>query len=358
MRASRPPAPTAVEADVRIGPLLAVPALLREAGIAPAPLLAGCGLDLSAFDDADTRVPFAAAARMLRDAARATGREDFGLMVGARAGADSLGLLALLMQRAASVGDALRGLARHISLQDRGAVVYLNTGSPQQAALGYAVHDETTPGLAIVYDLAMTLAMAVLRGLCGPQWRALEVRLPHARPKYPNLWPRHFDAPVAFDATGAQLWFDTSWLQHPPPLSDAAAQVALLRDAQSSQARQAQRWTERSRHAALALVMTGALSADSVAQVLAVHPRTLRRRLADEGTRLQALIGEARFHFACQLLRETRVPLTEVAEAVGYADVTAFVRAFRSLAQCTPGRWRDAHRVRRIGSFEERLAGR
>ncbi len=358
MRASGPPAPTGAEADVRIGPLLAVPALLREAGIAPAPLLAGCGLNLSAFDDADTRVPFAAAARMLHDAARATGREDFGLMVGARAGADSLGLLALLMQRAASVGDALRGLARHISLQDRGAVVYLATNRPGMAALGYAVHDDATPGLGIVCDLAMTLALGILRNLCGPQWSALEVRLPHARPKQAGLWRRHFGAPVVFDATGAELWFDARWLLPPPPLADPAEQLRLLREAQRSQAQQAQRWTERAQHVALALAMTGSLSADSVAQVLAVHPRTLRRRLADEGTRLQTLFNEARFHFACQLLRQTRIPLADVAEAVGYADVTAFVRAFRSLAQCTPGRWRDAHRVRRIGSFEERLAGR
>jgi hypothetical protein len=179
----QPPAPT--PADVRLGPLLAVPALLREAGIDPAPLLAACGLAELTFDDAENRVPFAAAARMLQDAACATGREDFGLIVGQRAGADSLGVLSLLMQRAATVGDALQGLARHISLQDRGAVVYVATNRPGMMALGYAVHDDATPGLGIIYDLAMTLALAVLRGLCGPQWCALEVRLPHSHPKRP-----------------------------------------------------------------------------------------------------------------------------------------------------------------------------
>ena len=348
----KPKASTAAasnEADVRLGPLLAVPTLLREAGIDPVPLLSACGLELSAFDDADARVPFAAATRLLHDAARATGREDFGLIVGQRAGADSLGLLSLLMQRAASVGAALHGLARHLSLQDRGAVVYLATNRPGMAALGYAVHDEATPGLGIVYDLALTVAMGILRGLCGSQWSALEVRLPHARPKQPSLWRRHFGAPVVFDATAAQVCFDARWLEAPPPLADPAAQLALLREAQRSEARQAQSWTERTRHVALALVMTASLSADGLAQVLAVHPRTLRRRLAGERTRLQTLFNEARFHFACQLLRETRVPLADVAEAAGYADVTAFVRAFRTLAQCTPGRWRGQVRPAAAG---------
>ncbi len=334
----QPPAPT--PADVRLGPLLAVPALIREAGIDPAPLLAACGLAELTFDDAENRVPFAAAARMLQDAARATGREDFGLIVGQRAGADSLGVLSLLMQRAATVGDALQGLARHISLQDRGAVVYVATNRPGMMALGYAVHDDATPGLGIIYDLAMTLALAVLRGLCGPQWCALEVRLPHSHPKQAGLWRRHFGAPVVFDATGAEVWFDARWQQQPPPLADAAEQLALLREAQRGEARQAQSWTERSQHVALALAMTGSLSADNLAQVLAVHPRTLRRRLAEEGARLQTVFNEARFHFACQLLCKTSIPLAEVAEAVGYADVTAFSRAFRGWAQCTPARWR------------------
>ena len=120
-----------------------------------------------------TRVPFAAAARLLLDAAQATGREDFGLLVAQRFEFGSLGLLALLMQRAPTVGDALRGLERHFHLHDRGAVVYLKTSQAAPAALGYAVHDAATPGIGLVYDLSMSIGVAMLRALCGPQWRPL-----------------------------------------------------------------------------------------------------------------------------------------------------------------------------------------
>ena len=326
--------------DVQVAVVKAVPALLREAGVEAAPLLEACGLADADFDDPDARVPFAAAARLLHDAALATGREDLGLVAGERAGAASVGLLLLLMQRSASVGEALAGAARHLSLHDRGAVAYLRRIPPGTAALGYAVHDAATPGLAAVYDLALAINLAVLRALCGPQWGALEVRLPHARPRRPALWRRHFGAPVVFDAAAAEIWFDARWLAHPPPLADRAAQIAMLREVQLGAARHAPSWNERARHAALGLAMTGALCADAVAQVLALHPRTLRRRLKGEGVHLQALIHEARFQLACQLLRETRVPLAEVAEAVGYGDLSAFVRAFRGWAGCPPGQWR------------------
>ncbi len=338
--ASRPAA--ALPPDLSIAPLLPVPGLLRESGIDPAPLLAAAGIAASAFDDAATRVPFAAGARLLLDAARATRREDFGLLVAERFEFASLGLLALLMQRAPTVGDALRGLERHLHLHDRGAVVYLKTTQAARAALGYAVHDAATPGIGLVYDLSMSIGVTMLRTLCGPQWRPLEVRLPHPRPQAPLAWRRCFNAPVQFDAPAAEIWFDASCLERRPPQADPAQQIALLRVAQRTEAELELPMAERARHVARALVMTGVLTGDRVADALSLHPRTLRRRLAVEGTSLKAVAAAARFDVARQLLRGTSVPLGEIAELLGYAELSAFVRAFRGWANCPPGQWREA----------------
>jgi AraC-like DNA-binding protein len=88
--------------------------------------------------------------------------------------------------------------------------------------------------------------------------------------------------------------------------------------------------------------MTGAMTGERVADALSLHPRTLRRRLAVEGTSLNALAAAARFDVARQLLRGTSVPLGEIAELLGYAELSAFVRAFRGWANCPPGQWREA----------------
>jgi AraC-like DNA-binding protein len=345
MAAARPPA--ASPADISIAPLLPVPSLLRESGIDPAPLLAAAGIAASAFDDAETRVPFEAGARLLLDATRATGREDFGLLVAQRFEFASLGLLALLMQRAPTVGDALRGLERHLHLHDRGAVVYLKTSQAARAALGYAVHDDATPGIGIVYDVSISIGVAMLRTLCGPRWRPLEVRLPHGRPQASLAWRHCFGAPVHFDATAAEIWFDAAWLAQRPPQADPAQQIALLQVAQRTEAELVLPLAERARHVARALVMTRAMTGDRVADALSLHPRTLRRRLAAEGTSLKAVAAVARFDVARQLLRETSVPLDEIAEVLGYAELSAFVRAFRGWANCPPGQWRAAATLKR-----------
>jgi AraC-like DNA-binding protein len=333
-------------ADVSIAPLLPVPRLLLDSGIDLAPLLAASGIAASAFADAGTRVPFRSAAQLLHDAAQAAGREDFGLLIGQRFDFASLGLLAMLMQRAPTVGDALRSLGRHLHLHDRGAVVYLKTSQAGQVAIGYAVHDAATPGVGQVYDLSMTIGLAMLRALCGPHWRAREVRLPHGRPAAPLAWRRCFDAPVRFDATAAEIWFDACWLAQRPPLADPAQQIALLKAAQQIEAELAPPLAERSRHVARALLMAGALTGDHVADALSLHPRTLRRRLSAEGTSLKSVAAAARFDVARQLLRGTGVPLGEIAETLGYADLSAFVRAFRGWANCPPGQWRAAAMVK------------
>ncbi len=337
----------AVPADISIGPLLPVPGLLREAGIDPAPLLAAAGMAPSVFDDAATRVPFAAAARLLLEAAQAAGREDFGLLVAQRFEFGSLGLVALLMQRAPTVGDALRALERHFHLHDRGAVVYLKMSQAAPAALGYAVHDAATPGIGLVYDLSMSIGVTMLRTLCGPQWRPLEVRLPHARPRAPLAWRRCYGAPVQFDAPAAEIWFDASCLERRTPQADPAQQMALLQVAQRTEAELGLPMAERARHVARALIMTGALTGDRVADALSLHPRTLRRHLAAEDTSLKAVAAAARFDVARQLLRGTSVPLDEIAEVLGYAELSAFVRAFRGWAGCPPGQWRAAAALKR-----------
>lgn len=52
------------------------------------------------------------------------------------------------------------------------------------------------------------------------------------------------------------------------------------------------------------------------------------------------LVQEARLERACQLLRETPLGITEIAEQVGYADVFQFSRIFKRRRGVAPSRWR------------------
>jgi AraC-like DNA-binding protein len=51
------------------------------------------------------------------------------------------------------------------------------------------------------------------------------------------------------------------------------------------------------------------------------------------------LADEARFELGQSLLHKDR-PISLIASALGYADASAFIKAFKRWSGTTPGRWR------------------
>ncbi len=66
-----------------------------------------------------------------------------------------------------------------------------------------------------------------------------------------------------------------------------------------------------------------------VAGELDIHPRTLRRRLAEGGTSFRALLNEARSTVAVNLLRDVGLTVEEVSTRLGYTEVSTFSHAFK-----------------------------
>lgn len=64
-------------------------------------------------------------------------------------------------------------------------------------------------------------------------------------------------------------------------------------------------------------------------QALGISGATLRRRLAQEGTRLREELAQARLACALDLLYTTRLPVKTVAARVGYRSAESFSRRFR-----------------------------
>ncbi|MDT5350930.1 MAG: hypothetical protein QOH91_4217, partial [Mycobacterium sp.] len=66
-----------------------------------------------------------------------------------------------------------------------------------------------------------------------------------------------------------------------------------------------------------------------IADQLDIHPRTLRRRLAEEGMSFRALLNEARSTVAVDLLRNVGLTVEEVSKRLGYTEVSTFSHAFK-----------------------------
>jgi len=76
------------------------------------------------------------------------------------------------------------------------------------------------------------------------------------------------------------------------------------------------------------------------AEIAGTSVRTLQRRLASFGLSYAALVLQARFAVAAELLRDPKVKSYEVAYEVGYSDPSNFARAFRQVAGVSPEEYR------------------
>ncbi|HEX2285104.1 MAG TPA: AraC family transcriptional regulator ligand-binding domain-containing protein [Mycobacterium sp.] len=66
-----------------------------------------------------------------------------------------------------------------------------------------------------------------------------------------------------------------------------------------------------------------------VAAELGMHPRTLRRQLAEENTSFRDLLNEARSTLAVDLLCNVGLTVDEVSKRLGYTDTSTFCHAFK-----------------------------
>ena len=85
-------------------------------------------------------------------------------------------------------------------------------------------------------------------------------------------------------------------------------------------------------------------TAESLAELLHLAPRSLHRQLQQAGTSLQQLKDEVRRQKACALLLRTDMPLKRIAQACGFASEKSFGRAFAHWLGMPPQQFRAAQR--------------
>jgi AraC-like DNA-binding protein len=76
------------------------------------------------------------------------------------------------------------------------------------------------------------------------------------------------------------------------------------------------------------------------AAALETSPRTLRRRLQEEGSSFTKVLQETRMQLARDYLLTTAVPVADIASLLGFADESSLTRAFRRVYRTTPREFR------------------
>lgn len=168
-----------------------------------------------------------------------------------------------------------------------------------------------------------------------------ELRFAYSEPSYGEKYRDLFRCPVRFDADEFLMRFPAEKLEVPFSLESEAAKRICERECHAI-LRQMGSGTEVVFRVQSLLLRSREkhLSLEEAAEQLNMAPRSLRRRLTECGATYSQLVLETRMALASRCLTYSNLPLHQIASSVGYADLSAFYRAFKKWSGTTPADYR------------------
>ena len=194
--------------------------------------------------------------------------------------------------------------------------------------------------------------LSVLRNLYGVACWLIDSRITLEQvhfafeaPAHQAVYPLMFQGPVLFGSAIpiSELVMNASYLALPLRRDEAALQ-RMLETALTLTVLQYRkdRLLLTQVKQALAMYPQDTHSAEDLAPLLNLSPRSLHRQLKEEGTSLQVLKDEVRHERAIELLQRTRKPIKQVAESAGFQNEKSFIRAFKQWTGQPPAAFREA----------------
>lgn len=264
---------------------------------------------------------------------------DLGLQAGRRYHLTTYGawgyaiLSSATVRQAAELGLRYHGLTyafTGISLNLDKAVAHLNF---DDGALPPELRD-------FIVQRDMLGAMVVVRELLGTPLRLLTVELRQAAPEDVSPFIAAFGQVPRFGAARNRLGFAADLLDNPLPRANPQLVSACEQQCQALLTRHQWHQGLAGRVRQLLLQSPGQIAdMERIAEHLHLSSRTLRRRLLDEGTSFRALQDEVRQALAEELLAGGGLSLEEIAERLGYGELSNFIHAFKRWKGITPGRY-------------------
>ncbi len=297
------------------------------------------GLPLELTAEPHRMIPLHDLVALFENAAQMTGDPLFGLRVGT-AMADGFGLWVRYARSAPTLEACLGRAARALRYHQTGTQLTLSSGGDLvRFSYHVALGQPQTRRQHLEHTLPALLQ--TFRSYAGDHWQpnCIEVNYPADR-RLDDL-ERTLGVPVHAEANAFSIVFDQESLKLPLNSRQFRGPPVTWFDLRTMVRQRAPRSTA---GIVFEIVQTRLLEGhagfDGVAKKLAMGPRTLQRRLDQDGCSYRRLLSEARLARACHLLAETDQTIIEIALSLGYSDPAHFTRAFRNAVSITPNRYR------------------
>jgi AraC-like DNA-binding protein len=315
---------------------------LERAGVTRERFLHAAELDVGQLGMAEARISRSRVYALCALALELSGDPALGLHWSERVDEGSFVPVSHVMAHSATLRQAFESLAQfHALLTDQPRFELLERND--KATVRVFPSGDSLETQRFLAEMAVCGVFRLLRHV-DPHPAPDLVCFEYAAPPYQPEYARIFQGALRFEQSFTGIVFDRAWLDRPALRKDDEVREALELLAQRRLRRIARNVPYAVRVREFLVSQRRGLRTDMsvVARALQLSVRSLRRRLAAEGTAYGEIANAALADMAKHLLRDEERSIQETAYELGFASFSAFHRAFRRATGTTPNAFRDS----------------
>jgi len=318
--------------------LTGYPELVSELGGNPEELVMQAGLDIALLSDLEQMISGDALSRLFDLSALALSCPSFCLLLSLRQGISVLGPVGLIMRKSLTFHDAYKALEKYIHLRSEAGTFRLEIKFGI-AIIKYTPHVHGDDNCRQICDLSLGIGCNLFRLYIGRSWNPKAVYFQHQAP--PDLTPYTmlFRAPISFQQEFNGLVFDANLLNATIGTYEPEVTQFIGRYLDDLDGSKKQDLVHQVGMLIRDLLPKGACSLKNVAQLLGLKERALQRRLSHESSSFQQILDQVRQHMAKGHLDSPTTNLTNLAQTLGYADLSTFSKAFKLWFGVSPSQY-------------------
>ncbi|HEU4410295.1 MAG TPA: AraC family transcriptional regulator [Polyangiaceae bacterium] len=316
--------------------------ILRAKGADVPAFLRRFELPEGAASDEETMVSLSTLHEVFEAAEGLAGDPFLGLHMALQYQRGTMGLLEYTFRLAPTLGDAYRRVVRYVGLTNDLVQMAFEEGGGRGRVRHFIPGHSLCLGRHL-NEYFVTLFVLQVRHLSGVEIVPDEVWFAHPRP--PEVGPLvevFGTSALAFGAESNGVAISAADLAL--PVSSADPTLLAIIDGLAEKTLAAippvEKFSLQVRRAVRERMSGTVPELPAIAAVFHMSERTFQRRLGDEGTNFQNLVDSVREELARLHMAEQKLSLGEIAYLLGYAEHSAFLRAFKRWTGVTPQRYR------------------
>jgi AraC-like DNA-binding protein len=315
---------------------------LADSGLDADGLFKEVGMDPRLLADPDARYPMAKTVKLWNVAADRTGDPCFGLRVAQQWHPTTWHALGYAWLASGTLEDALSRFVRYSSMISTSGVFSLEE-RPSGFRLTVRAQKSEVNRPDAVQDAVLANIVQMCRVSYGDDFMPLRVFFSHLGQGCRRERAEFFGSPIEYGCEANGIDFDKDSLRKPLPSANASLAHANEKIIAEYLPRlDIGTAASRVKTMLINLLPSGEATEEDVAASMNLSRSSLQRRLRQEGTTYRAILQEVRCDLAEKMLLDGRKTLNEVSFLLGFADLSAFSRAFKRWTGLSPTAYRAA----------------